>query len=104
MPTLQKRLALVTKPVAGSRAADFVNICLTLAGSAYGRRSTATPLSPLGCTLPATSVSCRRRQPMEFTEDKLKVLLERAEVKPTPEDWEVLVKWMPRYFERLSKF
>ena len=41
---------------------------------------------------------------MEFTEEKLKVLLERAEVKPLPGDFEVLVKWMPRYFERLSKF
>ena len=41
---------------------------------------------------------------MELTEEKLKVLLERAEVNPNPEDFAVLMKWMPRYFERLSKF
>lgn len=41
---------------------------------------------------------------MELTEEKLKVLLERAEVNPKPEDFEVLMKWMPRYYERLSKF
>lgn len=41
---------------------------------------------------------------MELTEEKLRTLLERAEVNPKPEDFEVLMKWMPRYFERLSKF
>ena len=41
---------------------------------------------------------------MELTEEKLRTLLERAEVNPTPEDFEVLMKWMPRYFARLSKF
>lgn len=41
---------------------------------------------------------------MELTEEKLKVLLERAEVNPKPEDFEVLMKWMGRYFDRLSKF
>lgn len=41
---------------------------------------------------------------MELTEEKLRILLERAEVDPTPEDFEVVFKWMGRYFERLSKF
>ena len=41
---------------------------------------------------------------MELTEEKLKVLLERAEVNPKPEDFAVLMRLMPRYFERLSKF
>lgn len=41
---------------------------------------------------------------MELTEEKLKVLLERAEVNPKPEDFEVVYKMMGRYFERLSKF
>jgi hypothetical protein len=41
---------------------------------------------------------------MELTEEKLRVLLERAEVNPKPEDFEVVFKWMGRYFDRLSKF
>jgi hypothetical protein len=41
---------------------------------------------------------------MEFTEEKLKILLERAEVNPKPEDFEVLMRLMPDYLERLSKF
>jgi hypothetical protein len=46
----------------------------------------------------------KKEKLMELTEEKLRALLERAEVNPTPEDFEVLMKWMPRYFERLSKF
>ena len=41
---------------------------------------------------------------MELTEEKLRVLLERAEVNPKQEDFEVVFKLMGRYFERLSKF
>ncbi len=41
---------------------------------------------------------------MELTEEKLRVLLERAEVNPKPEDFEVLMRLMGPYFERLSKF
>ena len=41
---------------------------------------------------------------MELTEEKLRILLERAEVDPNPEDFEVLMKLMPDYFDRLSKF
>lgn len=41
---------------------------------------------------------------MELTREKLEVLLERAEVKPKPEDFEVLLKMMGPYFDRLSKF
>lgn len=41
---------------------------------------------------------------MELTEEKLKVLLERAEVNPKPEDFAVVFRLMGRYFERLSKF
>ena len=41
---------------------------------------------------------------MELTEEKLKVLLERAEVNPKPEDFEVVMRLMGKYFDRLSKF
>jgi hypothetical protein len=41
---------------------------------------------------------------MELTEEKLRILLERAEVNPNAEDFEVLMRLMPDYFDRLSKF
>jgi|RhiMetdeSRZDD1v2_1073273.scaffolds.fasta_scaffold1810442_2 hypothetical protein len=41
---------------------------------------------------------------MELTEEKLKVLLERAEVNPKPEDFAVVLRMMGPYLERLSKF
>ncbi len=41
---------------------------------------------------------------MELTEEKLRILLERAEVNPNAADFEVLMRLMPDYFDRLSKF
>jgi hypothetical protein len=41
---------------------------------------------------------------MKLTKAKLQVLLERAEVKPKPEDFEVVLRLMGPYFDRLSKF
>jgi hypothetical protein len=41
---------------------------------------------------------------MDLTEEKLRVLLERAEVHPSPEDFAVVMRMIPPYIERLSKF
>ena len=41
---------------------------------------------------------------MEVTPESFKVLLERAELKPTPEDEEIIRNLFGRYVQRLSKF
>lgn len=41
---------------------------------------------------------------MKLTREKLEILLERAEVNPKQEDFDVLLKLMGPYFDRLSKF